>query len=231
MRHLKEKRLLAKENLSNVHLFIDSYHQQSETLQGETVSRMAAKARELNAYLLAGSIVEKSGERYYNTTVFLSPKGEILSTYRKIHLYGYGSLETKLLTPGKDIVTVDTDFGKVGITTCYDLRFPELYRRLVDQGAEIFLSAVAWPFPRVEHFVYLNYARAIENLAYVISCNCAGTQKGVQFLGHSMVVDPWGVAVASAGIHETIIQTELDLNLVKAVRKEFPPLSDRKLTI
>jgi predicted amidohydrolase len=227
-----EADLIVLPELWNIGFFdFDNYHQLSENLQGETVNCLAAKARKKNAYILAGSIVEKAGEHFYNTCVLLSPQGKILSIYRKIHLYGYGSLEAKLLTPGQEIVTVDTAFGKVGITTCYDLRFPELYRRMVDQGVELFLIIAAWPYPRVEHWVHLNYARAIENQAYLISCNCAGTQKGIQFLGRSMVLDPWGVAVAAAGMHETIIQTKLDPHLVKAVRKEFPPLADRRLKI
>ena len=224
--------LILLPELWNIGFFnFDNYHRESETLQGETINRMAAKAREKNAYILAGSIVEKMEERFYNTTVLLGPKGEILSTYRKIHLYGYGSRESKLLTPGQEIVTVDTDFGKVGLATCYDLRFPELYRRMVDQGAEIFLSTAGWPYPRVEHWVYLHFARAIENQAYLISCNSAGLQNGAQYLGRSMVLDPWGVAVVSAGMHEAVVQTEIDPHLVKAVREEFPPLADRKLKI
>lgn len=224
--------LIALPELWNIGFFnFEDYHQQSETLQGETISRMAAKAREKNAYILAGSIVEKAEKRFYNTTVLLNPEGKILSTYRKIHLYGYGSKEAKLLSPGQEVVTANTDFGKVGLATCYDLRFPELYRRMVDQGAEIFLSTAGWPYPRVEHWVHLHFARAIENQAYLISCNSAGLQKGAQYLGRSMVIDPWGVAVASAGMHETVIQTKIDPHLVKAVREEFPPLADRKLKI
>ena len=207
----------------------DLYDSAGEEISGTTFTTMAAKAREHRMYLLAGSIVEKAEGRLYNTCAMFDPQGTRIATYRKIHLFGYGSFETKLLTPGRDVVAVKTEIGPLGFTTCYALRFPELYRRLVDQGTEIFLVSSAWPYPRLEHWQMLNRVRALENEGFLISANCAGTNRGKQFLGHSMVVDPWGTVVAGAGDGEVIIRTEIDVALAERVRKEFPPLQDRVL--
>jgi predicted amidohydrolase len=188
---------------------------------------MSHKAKQLNAYLLAGSFVEKEGDHYYNTSLFFDNAGKLVGRYRKIHLFGYGSAETELLTPGREMVTVATDLGVFGLSTCYDLRFPELYRSMLDQGAEYFLVTSAWPYPRLEHWTILNQARAIENSAYLFSSNCCGVQKGSRYLGHSMLVDPWGTPLASAGMHEAIVTTQVDPAEVSRIRREFPPVADR----
>lgn len=207
----------------------DAYADGAEPLDGPTMTRMSEVARRKRIYLLAGSFVERDGDGLYNTSVFFGRDGKRLATYRKIHLFGYGSAETRLLRRGDRVVTVPTEFGTVGLSTCYDLRFPELYRAQVDAGAEFFLVSSAWPFPRLGHWVTLNQARAVENEAFLISCNCAGMNQGRQYLGHSMVVDPWGTVVASAGDRPTVLRAEIDPALVRAVRAEFPPLADRVL--
>ena len=225
---LKGNDLIILPEMWNVGFFsFDNYYEESEPLNGQTAEIMSKKAKELGAYLLSGSIVEKSGDNYYNTTLFFDPQGKLIGTYRKIHLFGYGSRETELLTPGQEVVVVPTEFGNFGLTTCYDLRFPELYRRLVDKGAEYFLVTSAWPFPRLEHWVVLNQARAIENLAFLFSSNCCGVHHGIRYLGHSMLVDPWGTPLASGGMQETILKTQVDTHLVKQVRADFPPFYDR----
>lgn len=207
----------------------DRYEQESEGLQGETVSLLAAKAKSLNAYIVTGSFIEKDGDKLYNTTVLLNPQGENIATYRKIHLFGYGSEETRLITPGREVVTAQTEFGVVGLATCYDLRFPELFRKMLDQGVQIILISSAWPYPRLDHWRMLNHVRALENECYLISANCSGISRGKQFLGHSAVIDPWGVMVAGAGDEETVLITEIDPAKVDHVRKVFPPVTDRVL--
>lgn len=205
----------------------DLYAAESESLQGETVTLMAAKAKELQAYLMMGSFVENDGGRLFNTSVLFNPQGEISATYRKIHLFGFGSDETRLLTPGSEVVTVPTEHGVIGLATCYDLRFPEQFRRMLDQGAEFFLISSAWPYPRLDHWRTLNQVRAFENECYLISANCAGINRGKQYLGHSAIVDPWGVPVAGAGDEESILTAEISASVVKRVREVFPPVSDR----
>jgi predicted amidohydrolase len=207
----------------------DRYAAESEALDGPTVSAFRLKACERRCHLVMGSLVERDGDRLFNTTVFIGPDGEIIAPYRKIHLFGYQSDETKLLTPGKDIVVADTPWGRAGFSTCYDLRFPELFRLMVDCGAEIFLVPSAWPLARIEAWRLFNRARAHENLAFLISCNCAGENAGKRYGGHSMIVDPWGRLLAEGGEGGEIVTAEIDVGQAVAARKEFPALADRVL--
>jgi predicted amidohydrolase len=207
----------------------DRYAAESETLDGPTVSALQRKAAERHCHIAMGSLVECDSEGLFNTTVFIGPTGEIISRYRKIHLFGYQSDETELLTPGKEIVVVDTPWGRTGFSTCYDLRFPELFRLMVDRGAEIFIVPSAWPLARIEAWRLFNRARAHENLAFLVSCNCAGENAGKRYGGHSMVVDPWGKVLAEAGEGEEILTAEIDVRQAAAARKEFPALADRVL--
>jgi predicted amidohydrolase len=222
--------LIILPELWNIGFFsFDRYHAESETLGGETICRLAVKAAQLNSYIFTGSIVECSNNKYYNTCVMLNRQGKVIDFYRKMHLFGFGSAERKLLSPGEETVVVDTDFGKIGLSICYDLRFPELFRRLVDQGAEVIINCAAWPYPRVEHWNILNQARAIENQCYFISCGCAGSSNGKAFIGRSMIIDPWGTIVSCASERETIIKTEIYPENVKAIREEFSALKDRMI--
>ncbi len=205
------------------------YHEEAETLAGETIARLAAKARQKQFLLLAGSLVERQGEDYYNTSVMIDRRGNVEATYRKIHLFGYGSSEQRLLKRGTQPTVVQTDLGRFGLATCYDLRFPELFRRMVDQGAQAFLIVSAWPYPRLPHWQALNQVRAFENQCFLVSCNCAGLNQGTRLCGHSMVVDPWGVVIAGAGDREAVVRARIDLSLVDHFRAEFPALKDRVL--
>ena len=177
-----------------------------------------------------GSMVEKDGGQFFNTSIFLSPEGNIASQYRKMHLFGYQSEEASILTPGQDVVVTNTPWGPTGFSTCYDLRFPELFRRMVDQGAKIFLVASAWPQVRLEAWKLFNRSRAHENLAFLISCNCAGATKDQKYAGHSMVVDPLGRVVAEGGDEEELVSARVDPGLVDTVRRDFPALEDRVLS-
>lgn len=207
----------------------DLYEKEAETLDGETACRMAAKAREHGFFLHAGSFVEREEGRLYNTSLLFNPKGQRIGTYRKIHLFGYGSRESGILTRGTEVVVVETPLAKIGMSTCYDLRFPELFRAMLNRGAEIFLVTSGWPYPRLEHWIMLNRVRAIENSAFLVSSNCVGTNRGAQFCGHSMMVDPWGVIVTSGGDEEEILKAEIDIEQVSAVRRVFPAVNDRVL--
>ena len=120
-----------------------------------------------------------------------------------------------------------TPWGKVGLSICYDLRFPELYRRLVDQGAAVFLVVSAWPRVRREAWLLFNRARAHENLAYLFSCNAAGAQAGQQYGGHSLFVDPLGQVIAEGGDGEEIVTAVVDWARADELRRGFPALEDR----
>jgi predicted amidohydrolase len=207
----------------------DRYAFESEPLDGPTVNAFRQKACERRCHLVMGSLVERDGDSLFNATVFIGPDGGIIARYRKIHLFGYQSDETKLLTPGTEIVVVDTPWGRTGFSTCYDLRFPELFRRMVDGGAQIFLIPSAWPLARIEAWRLFNRARAHENLAFLISCNCAGENAGKRYGGHSMVVDPWGGVLAEGGEDGEIVTAEIDIREAARARAEFPALADRVL--
>lgn len=205
----------------------DRYIAESENRNGPTMRMLIQAATEIGAYLHTGSFVENDNNKYYNSSYLISPKGELLANYRKIHLFGYDSLETKILTPGKSVVAVDTLLGKIGMATCYDLRFPELFRNMIDRGAEIILVCSAWPYPRLEAWQILNRARALENQCFLISANSVELNQGARFVGHSMVVDPWGTVLASGGDKEVILKAELDIDEVYTARRDFPVLANR----
>jgi predicted amidohydrolase len=207
------------------------YRSESESPGGPTLQMIQRKAIELGAHILTGGIVESSGEKMFNTSYFVDPQGRIAGKYSKMHLFGYGSQESKLLSPGRDVVVVHSDLGKFGLSTCYDLRFPELYRRLLDMGAEAFLVSSAWPSARLEHWQVFNRARAIENQSFLISSNCCGVCGGVELGGHSMIVDPNGKVVAEAGGKEHILKAVVDLSNVQKSRSTFPAVKDRVLNI
>jgi len=216
-------------------LSFSRYDSDSETLDGPTVEAIREKAQDLHAHILLGSFVERevklksdANERnLFNTSVLIGPSGDILGRYRKIHLFGHEGEERRLLRPGADIVVVPTPWGRIGLSICYDLRFPELYRKMVERGADVFLVASAWPAKRLESWILFNRARANENLAYLFSCNCAGTQGDHRYGGHSLFVDPLGRVIAEAGDDECILSADVDAGMPGKVRKEFPALEDR----
>jgi predicted amidohydrolase len=203
----------------------DRYAEQAEPLDGPTISRLSDAARAAGSWVLAGSIIEQAGEELFNTSVLLDRSGEIAATYRKIHLFGYGSRERALLARGQEVTVVETELGSIGLATCYDLRFPELFRAMVDRGAELFGIVSAWPYPRVEAWTVFNRARAVENQAWLISSNCAGGTPAC--CGRSMVVDPWGTAVAAAGDRPATVTADIDTRAAEAARGDFPALRDR----
>lgn len=214
----------------------ESYARQAEGLDGPTLSRLAEVADENSIAVLAGTIVEDLGatdggpaeEGLANTAVFLDRDGTRRAVYRKHHLFGYDSQETELLVPGETLPTISFEGWEVGITTCYDLRFPELYRDLTDRGTTLVLVPSAWPYPRVEHWKLLARTRAVENLCYVAAANGSGSFENTSLLGRSTVYDPWGTVLASSGDDPTLVTADLDPDRVTAVRDEFPALADRR---
>lgn len=210
----------------------DHYRERSEPMNGDTVSAGREWARRLRCYLHLGSFVEGSADgRLYNTAVLIDPAGEIVHTYRKIHVFGYRSREAELLTPGWDVTVADTSLGPVAATTCYDLRFPELWRGLVDAGAHIVIVPAAWPAARLEHWRLFTSCRAVEEQILLIACNAVGDQNGVELGGRSRIVDPWGVVLTEADDSEGVTWCEVDPTVVARVRDEFPVLQDRRLSL
>lgn len=206
----------------------DRYAPEAEDMDGPTVTMLRKAARSKGVFLHTGSFVEKAGGKLYNTSLLLSPEGEVIAKYRKIHLFGYNSLETQILTPGDTVAVADTPFGKMGLATCFDLRFPELFRAMTDKGAEYFLVCSAWPYPRIEPWIMLNRVRALENQACLISSNSCGMNGTAQFVGHSMVIDPWGTILAGAGDGEMAVEAKMSRERIADARQTFPGLAGRR---
>ncbi|MFD8572391.1 carbon-nitrogen family hydrolase [Streptomyces sp. NPDC059639] len=203
---------------------------EAEPLEGPTFEVMSKAARDAGVWLHAGSIPERDPDGpLYNTALVFSPDGELAAAYRKIHRFGFDKGEAVLMSAGRELVTVRLPETVVGVSTCYDLRFPELYRGLVGAGAETLIVSAGWPERRRAHWTLLAQARAVENQAYVLACGSAGTHAGVPQAGCSIVVDPWGEVVAEAGAGEEVLRVEFDPGRVGAVREQFPALKDRVL--
>src|SRR5438874_710852 len=132
------------------------YAAESEPVEGPTVQALRSRAEALGAYLFTGSFVEREGDRLFNTSLLLDARGQVVARYRKMHLFGFQSEERRLLCRGDEVVVVPTPWGRAGLSICYDLRFPELYRRMIDHGAELFLVSAAWPAARLEPWTLLN---------------------------------------------------------------------------
>lgn len=209
----------------------DRYEDEAETLDGDMIPDLCKTASRLSIHLMAGTFVERRSDGLANCAVLIDAEGSVIHTYRKVHLFGYESREAELLTPGQDISVGRTGLGQIGMTTCYDLRFPELYRMLVDRGAQLFIIPAAWPKARLDHWRLLLQARALEDQVFVIGCNGAGDQGGTELGGHSMIIDPWGQVLAEAGDDAEILRADLDLNDVSRTRTEFPVLEHRRLQV
>ena len=209
--------------LWNVGFFaFDNYADASETLAGETISLLSDIAHEQSAYIFTGSIAEKRNDNLYNTSVLLDRNGKIVGKYSKTHLFGG---EKDYMTPGNEYTVCDTEFGKVGFSICYDLRFPEQYRAMVDMDAEIFLNCSAWPKSRAEHWNILNRARAIENQVLWISCCSSGIDSGTEYAGVSYAIAPDGRTLLEAKSEFEMV--EFDIAEIKKYRASFPALQDR----
>ncbi|MCB5163414.1 carbon-nitrogen family hydrolase [Streptomyces bambusae] len=202
----------------------------AEPVEGPTYAVMAEAAREAGVWLHAGSIVERDADgTLYNTTLVFAPDGALAASYRKIHRFGFDRGEAVMMGRGDELRTVSVPSFVLGLSTCYDLRFPELYRGLVDRGATALVVSAGWPERRRGHWTLLARARAVENQAYVLAVGGAGTHAGVEMAGHSLVVDPWGEVLGEAGPSEQVLTVDLDPGLVARTRADFPALKDRLL--
>jgi len=221
--------------------FIGEENEEEENAEyidsGETVLFLKKIANELNIWLHGGSILEKvdGNEKYFNTTLLINRNGEVISTYRKIHLYdveindGPSFLESKTKDFGREIVISDTDFAKIGLSICYDVRFPELYRLQALEDAELAIVPAEFTlFTGKDHWEVLLRSRAIENQLYVIAPGQIGNKPAFQTYGRSIIVDPWGTVIATASDKEMVLVEEIDLDYLRTLRKQVPSLSNRR---
>lgn len=194
------------------------------------VPKLREMARRLSLHLVCG-LSERDGNVIYNSQVVVDRDGQVVARYRKTHLFAAPPIAEHLcFARGDRLADFQLPPFRFGLSICYDLRFPEVFRRLATVNqVNAFILSSAWPFPRVEHFRTLASARAIENQSYVISANRVGTDDGVTFCGNSAIIDPSGVIVASASPdREELIQAELSEDVIKSVRSRIAVFADRR---
>ncbi len=211
-----------------------------ETIPGYTTEILMAKAREHGIYIHSGSFCEKipGGEKAYNTSVIIDPEGEIIARYRKLHTFdvtlpdGTVCDESARVHPGNEIVTVDTALGKLGMSICYDIRFPELYRIMALDGAQVIFTPASFTMPTgKDHWEPILRTRAIENGCYIVSPGQIGKKVHFTAYGNSMVVDPWGTVVSRARDTVGVIYAEIDLDYEDAIRAKIPSLANRRADV
>ncbi|WP_242338507.1 MULTISPECIES: carbon-nitrogen hydrolase family protein [Anaeromyxobacter] len=211
----------------------------AEPLEGPTLGALRELARRRGIFVVAGSISEKVDDprRTANTSALIADDGQIVAAYRKIHLFdvnipdGARYAESEGVVPGDKVVIAPTPLGRVGLTICYDLRFPELYRKLASLGAEVITIPAAFTlFTGKDHWEVLVRARAIENLAYVIAPAQVGRHSANrQTFGNAMIVDPWGVVLARCPDGEGVCVAPFRRDRLEKARQELPALKHRKL--
>jgi predicted amidohydrolase len=189
------------------------------------VEELLELSRELKL-VIVGSMPEPHGTKVFNT-VYVVDNGTLVGTYRKLHLFSLLG-EDKAFDSGDNWLLADTSIGKVGVIICYDLRFPELSRRLALEGAAVICVPAQWPKPRQEHWRTLLRARAIENQLFVVSCNACGLIGKLDFFGMSMIIDPKGEVLAESGEAEGEIYAQLDMQTMADWRAQIPCFNDRK---
>ena len=211
----------------------------AESLDGPTLGAIRDVARQRGVWVVAGSIAERSTNPRMtaNTSAVIADDGSIVAVYRKIHLFdvnipdGARYAESEVVVPGDKVVVAPTAMGRIGLTVCYDLRFPELYRTLASLGAEVITIPAAFTlFTGKDHWEVLVRARAIENLAYVMAPAQVGRHSGNrQTFGNAMIVDPWGVVLARCADGEGVCVAPFSRARLERVRQELPALKHRKL--
>ena len=213
------------------------YRETAETIPGPSTDLLAAKAEEYGMYVV-GSIYERSNDAFYNSSPLIDPQGSIVGKYLKTHLFDApdrvdikgGIRESDKVKAGSELPVFDTSIGKIGVSVCSDLRFPEVYRVLRLKGAQIIVCASAFLSPRFDHWEFFLRARAAENQAFVVASGQYGTEpkSGIGFVGRSMVVDPWGVVIATAPDTECCITTMIDLDFIEEIRRRYPLMDQRR---
>jgi deaminated glutathione amidase len=202
---------------------------------GSSIEAARGWARQLDVHLLAGSIAERDGEAVFNTSALIDPAGQIVASYRKIHMFdvevgGIAYRESEREQAGEEVVTAAAGEVEVGLTVCYDLRFPELYRILAVRGARLITVPSAFTLTTGrDHWEVLLRARAVENQAFLIAPNQVGEAPPYYTsYGRSMIVDPWGLVLATAPDRECFVAADLDLERQDEIRRSLPSLANRR---
>ncbi len=192
-----------------------------------TVGFLRTLAREKNVFVLAGLVRAAARGRHLNEAVCIDPSGRRVARYSKLHLFSPGG-ESRHYAPGAKVTLFRWGDWKAAVFICYDLRFPEIFRMAVQRGASLLVVIANWPAKRQAHWTALLRARAIENQAYILGVNRCGKDPQHEYLGGSLIINPWGEKVAEAGPDETVLSAQLDLKAVKRLRMDFPVLRDAR---
>ncbi|WP_241242779.1 carbon-nitrogen family hydrolase [Paenibacillus whitsoniae] len=206
---------------------LDRIQELSDPDGERTKALLSGFARTHGVNIIGGSIAAKRGDRVLNTIFAWDREGNEIAEYSKIHLFRLMD-EEKFLHSGDQLGRFELEGVPAGAMICYDIRFPELSRKLALDGARILFVPAEWPHPRLHHWRTLLMARAIENQMYVVSCNRVGTSGTTNFFGHSMVIDPWGEIVVEGDESEAILRATIDLEEVVRVRGKIPVFEDRR---
>ncbi len=191
-------------------------------------AEMASMARQFHIHLV-GSLLERHADGVSNTAVLYGPNGELLGSYRKMHLFRLME-EHRYLVPGDHATLCPTPWGPTGLGICYDLRFPEPFRAMAVAGAKLFVIPAQWPVKRIEAWLLLARARAVENELVVAACNRVGRNEDVPFPGRSLVVDPWGHVLVEGDDQEGLLIAQADLREIEKARRYLTVYQDRRPT-
>jgi predicted amidohydrolase len=214
------------------------YREIAEPIPGPVTALLAEKARRWGM-CIAGSMYEAAPDgRYHNAVPLIGPGGDVIGLYRKTHLFDApnrpdippGIVESRKVAAGDRLDVFGTNLARIGLSVCSDLRFPEVYREMALKGAEILVCASAFLSPRYDHWEFFLRARATENQCFVVASGQYGKEprSGLAFVGRSMIVDPWGVVVATASDDEGVVTAEIDLGFIETVRNRYPLLRQRR---
>ena len=199
----------------------------AEEREGKSFQFFSELAKKFSTSIIAG-IIEKDENNFFNTLIHINSSGDLISYYRKVHPFSYSD-EDKYYRGGDKPVVTEIDDWKIGLSICYDLRFPELFRFYAKERVDLIINIANWPALRIEHWRSLLKARAIENQCYIAGVNRIGNDPNAVYNGFSSVFNPMGKEIISIGDEEKIITVEIDKEKVKQVREEFPFLEDIKL--
>lgn len=197
-----------------------------------TRNLISAFCRKHKVNVVAGSVAvrDRKTGKSQNLSYVFNREGNVIGKYAKIHLFQLMD-EHQFMAPGESVSSIEIDGIDAGVMICYDIRFPELARKLALNGAKVLFISAQWPNPRLHHWRTLLQARAIENQVYIVACNRVGESAGTSFFGHSMLIDPWGEIVVEGSDTEQILSAEIDIQVVEEIRKRIPIFDDRRPTL
>jgi predicted amidohydrolase len=205
----------------------------AEDWDGPTAKMISGWAKRLGAYIVGGSAIQRRGGKHYNTSLVFGPDGAIVGDYSKTHLFDTPDFqESRFVEPGKKTLVIETEHGRIGVIICYDIRFPELLRTLILKGAEIIFCPAAFPIaspsPGQDHWQILTRAAALQNMVYVVAVNQFEYRHPFHYFGRSVVVDPWGIEIATAPNRECVFTAEVDRDYLREMRRIRSPLTHRR---